>query len=110
MSGGNGRAGTTGGGNRGGRGPPADGGRARGCLVGVPTDDEDLTGPTAPAIPSFDSLRGPRRRSPVDVLVPVERPAPPRPPEWSDLWLLGLHVAERVLAAQVRVVRRLLGG
>ncbi|MCF6509590.1 hypothetical protein E9549_19640 [Blastococcus sp. MG754426] len=39
-------------------------------------------GPVAPAIPSFDSLRAPRRRSAVDLLVPVEpaaAPAPPRP-------------------------------
>ncbi len=76
----------------------------------MPTDDEDLNGPTAPAIPSFDSLRGPRRRSPVDVLVPAEQPAPPRPPEWSDLWLLGLHVAGALAALPARLVRRLLGG
>jgi hypothetical protein len=73
----------------------------------VPTDD-DLTGPTAPAIPSFASLRGPRRLSPVDVLVPVER-TPPRPPEWSDLWLLGRHVAGQVVALQIRLLRRFLG-
>ena len=75
----------------------------------MPTDDDDLTGPTAPAIPSFASLRGPRRLSPVDVLVPVER-TPPRPPEWSDLWLLGQHVAGAVLALPGRLLRRLLGG
>ena len=73
----------------------------------MPTDD-DLTGPTAPAIPSFASLRGPRRLSPVDVLVPVER-APQRPPEWADLWLLGGHVAAQVVALQIRLLRRLLG-
>ena len=73
----------------------------------MPTDD-DLTGPTAPAIPSFASLRGPRRLSPVDVLVPAVK-APPRPPEWSDLWLLGRHVAGQVVGLHVRLLRRLLG-
>ena len=67
-----------------------------------------MTGPTAPAIPSFASLRGPRRRSPVDVLVPAQK-APPRPPEWGDLWLLGLHVAGELAALPGRVLRRLLG-
>lgn len=75
----------------------------------MPTDDHDPNGPTAPAIPSFASLRGPRRRSPVDVLVPAEQ-APPRPPEWSDLWLLGVHVAGAVVALPGRLLRRLLGG
>ena len=93
----------------------------------MPTFDQDRdpTGRAAPGMPSFDSLRGPRRRSPVDVLVPGEReaptpvePAPPRPPEWSDLLPLGMHVAGFVVAAPVRLVRwavlgpvrRLLGG
>jgi hypothetical protein len=90
----------------------------------VPTDDpgRDRSGQTTPGIPSFDSLRGPRRRSPVDVLtqgpadVPAEprpsgrpagggRPAEPRPPEWADLLRLGIHVAGAVAAAPVRVVR-----
>jgi hypothetical protein len=74
----------------------------------VPRDDQEPTGPAASAIPSFASLRGPRRLSPVDVLVPAEK-APPRPPEWSDLWLLGRHVAGRVVGMHVRLLRRLLG-
>ena len=81
----------------------------RGSLVDVPTDDQDSNDPTAPAIPSFASLRGPRRHSPVDVLVPAAQ-APPRPPEWSDLWLLGVHVASAVIALPGRLLRRLLDG
>jgi hypothetical protein len=68
-------------------------------------------------MPSFDSLRGPRRRSPVDVLVPVEQQAPvvtrppaPRPPVWSDLLPVGLHVAGWVVAVPVRVLRWAVGG
>jgi hypothetical protein len=74
----------------------------------VPTDDQDPNVPTSPGIPSFASLRGPRRLSPVDVLVPAEK-APPRPPEWSDLWLLGRHVAGQLVGLHVRLLRRLLG-
>ena len=74
----------------------------------MPIDDPER-GPMAPAIPSFDSLRGPRRRSPADVLVPAHQ-APPRPPEWGDLWLLGLHVAGALAGLPGRLVRRLLGG
>ena len=75
----------------------------------MPTDDPEA-GPAvqgAPAIPSFDSLRGPRRRSPVDVLVRADRPAAaqPRPPEWPDLLLLGRHVAGVVVGAQARLLR-----
>ncbi len=80
----------------------------------MPTDDPGRhpSGPAAPEMPSFDSLRGPRRRSPVDVLVPVEQETPqvtgpvaPRPPEWSDLLPVGIHVAGFVMAAPVRLVR-----
>jgi hypothetical protein len=81
----------------------------RGSLSLVPTDHEDPDVRPSPAIPSFASLRGPQRRSQVDVLVPEEQ-APPRPPEWADLWLLGRHVAREVVALQVRLLRRLLGG
>ncbi len=81
-------------------------------------DDAEADGaPAAPAIPSFDSLRAPRRRTAFDVLVPEDttadaqedapeptppaRPAPaasrpdgpraaaPRPAEWADLAALG---------------------
>jgi hypothetical protein len=75
----------------------------------VPTDDQDQNVRASPGIPSFASLRGPQRRSPVDVLVPAET-VPPRPPEWSDLWLLGRHVAGELVALPGRVLRRLLGG
>src|SRR5687768_14209357 len=82
--------------------------------------DTDPVGTESPAprvMPSFDSLRGPRRRSAVDLLVPGQprvpeppapeqtapprpaaprRPATPRPPaaprpaEWGDLLHLGV--------------------
>jgi hypothetical protein len=45
---------------------------------GVAVDDEDA--PTAPEIPSFASLRDPRRRSALDLLVPGPTP-PAREPE-----------------------------
>ena len=80
----------------------------RGSLHGVPIDDQDPNVPPSPGIPSFDSLRGPRRRSPVDVLVPAAQ-TPPRPPEWSDLWLLGRHVAGSLAAVPGRLLRRILG-
>ena len=73
-------------------------------------------GPVAPPIPSFDSLRGPRRRSALDLLLPPaeaaepadEEPAPaepaqaasarpaagePRPAEWGDLLAAGTRLA-----------------
>jgi hypothetical protein len=37
-------------------------------------DDGDDGGPDSPAIPSFESLRGPRRRSALDLLVPEQPP------------------------------------
>ena len=58
--------------------------------------------PQSPVMPSFASLRDPRRHTAIDVLMTPEpkRPAAaapaaaaPRPPEWSDLLLLGRHVA-----------------
>jgi hypothetical protein len=86
--------------------------------------------PAAPAIPSFESLRGPRRRTGVDLLVPgtpapdpapaPPRPAPaggPRPAEYADLLRLGSRVVRAVAGVPVRVagwpvrcVRRLFGG
>ena len=95
--------------------------------------------PAAPTIPSFDSLRGPRRRSAVDVLMPEpsperpelpELPEPPepgpartsgpRPAEYADLVRLGLRAAHAMAGVPLRVagwavrgpancVRRLLG-
>ncbi|MGY1605285.1 hypothetical protein [Geodermatophilus sp. SYSU D00815] len=103
----------------------------------MPTGNETES-PAAPPIPSFASLRDPRRRTPVDVLVPAREPDPepapapvaptrpatrpaPRPAEWADLLHLGVRVARasaavpgRLLgwtaAAPGRCVRRLLGG
>lgn len=81
-----------------------------------PAEEES---PDAPMIPSFDSLRAPRRRTAVDLLVPEPPPAPgasggsrpsggapgesrpsggPRPAEYGDLLRLGVRVV-RALAA-----------
>ena len=76
--------------------------------------------PVAPPIPSFESLRAPRRRSAIDLLfppaeaptveapveAPVEEPAAvstptaPRPAEWGDL----LHLGTRLGSCAVRLV------
>jgi hypothetical protein len=92
----------------------------------------------APVMPSFESLRGPRRRSAVDVLLPeadpppppapapappapapapVRAPAGPRPAEYADLLRLGarlLRAAGGVAAWSVRTparcLRRVFGG
>ncbi len=85
----------------------------------VPSRDPDPSAESGTAIPSFGSLRDPRRRSAIDLLIPAEpppappappAPAPPRPPEWIDLLHLGVHVSRAVVALPLRVVRRLLGG
>jgi len=68
-------------------------------------------------MPSFASLRGPSRRSPVDLLLPAEPPAPPpaptpavsRPPEWADLLHLAVRLAGAVMAVPGRCARRLFG-
>jgi hypothetical protein len=92
------------------------------------TPPADGESPAAPAIPSFASLRDPRRRTPVDLLVPEQPPAEPpaappsvptpppaapagasRPAEWGDLWRFGLRVARWWVGQPVRTVRRLLG-
>jgi hypothetical protein len=88
----------------------------------------DGESPVAPEVPSFASLRDPRRRTAVDLLVPDVLPAAtpprgpaPRPPDYADLVRLGVHVARAVAAVPVRVARwsvrepvrfarRLLGG
>jgi len=66
--------------------------------------------PEAPAIPAFESLRGRRRRSPVDLLLPEAAPPvsdaadrAPRPPDYADLVRLGVHVARALAALPVRV-------
>jgi hypothetical protein len=87
----------------------------------VPTIDSDATqddGPQAPPVPSFDSLRDQRRRTPLDVLVPpAETPEPvappaavPRPPDYADLLRLAVHLARWTVGIPVRGLRRLLGG
>jgi hypothetical protein len=66
-----------------------------------------------PTIPSLASLRDPRHRTAVDLLVPAAappadppRPTAARPPEWGDLWLLGLHVARTVGSCLRRALGR----
>jgi hypothetical protein len=85
----------------------------------APQDD----GPQAPPVPSFESLRDPRRRSALDLLVPPPadpEPAPPvaapvaaptpRPPDYADLLRLAVHLARWTAGLPVRGLRRLLGG
>jgi hypothetical protein len=86
-------------------------GRGRGTGEGEP--------PVAPPIPSFASLRAPRRSHPaMDVLAPPPVPAPPapvrptsapvrptatpspagpRPAEWPDLLRFGVRLAQAAL-------------
>ena len=88
--------------------------------------EEDQESPAAPAIPSFESLRSPRRRTTVDLIAPATpppadpTPAAPRPPDYADLWRLGVQVGSAMAALPVRLtlcavraparqVRRLLG-
>jgi hypothetical protein len=82
------------------------------------TDDEGSA--LAPPIPSFASLRGGGRRSPADLLMsrqpaavepvsPARRPGAARPPEWADLWRLGLRVARWCVQQPIRTARRLVG-
>lgn len=82
---------------------------------------------TPPVIPSFASLRAPRRRAAMDWLDPVPPPAPvaaappppraarqapaPRPAEWPDLLRLGARVARSLACLPGRMalwsIRRL---
>jgi hypothetical protein len=82
----------------------------------TPDDEESAL---VPPIPSFASLRGGGRRSPADLLVsrqpadvqpepPSPRPTPARPPEWADLWHLGLRVARWCVQQPITTVRRLI--
>ena len=87
--------------------------------------------PAAPEIPSFASLRAPRRRSAVDLLVAGSPPASsatrsapagaPRPAEYADLLRLGGRViralvgvpgrvAQGMVREPVRCLRRLVAG
>jgi hypothetical protein len=78
-------------------------------------DPAEEESPAAPVMPSFDSLRAPRRRSAIDVLVPGPPPVPsspapasaraPRPPDYADLLRLGVHVARAVAGVPRRVAR-----
>ncbi|WP_116451612.1 hypothetical protein [Blastococcus litoris] len=85
--------------------PNTSHGRPPGTAGSPPADRDDDASPAAPAIPSFASLRAPRRRTAVDVLLPEAPPAQPeptpaagpRPAEYADLWLLGVRTA-RVFA------------
>jgi hypothetical protein len=72
----------------------------------VPISEDE--GPASPEVPSFDSLRDPRRRSALDLLVPsapppaaspAEPPPPagPRPAEWPDLGRFALRVLRCLL-------------
>jgi hypothetical protein len=95
----------------------------------VPTDPQQPQAErTVPEMPSFASLRDPRRRSPIDLLVPpvaeeeaviepvvvpdvpaaaprpAARPAP-RPAEYADLLPAALRLARWTVAC----LRRLLG-
>ncbi|WNV73622.1 DNA-directed RNA polymerase subunit alpha C-terminal domain-containing protein [Geodermatophilus sp. DSM 44513] len=87
---------------------------------------EERESPAAPAIPSFASLRDPRRRTTVDLIVPAtppppaapratEPPAPttptttPRPPDYADLWRLGVRVGSVVVTLPLRLTLRVVG-
>jgi hypothetical protein len=71
--------------------------------------------PAAPVIPSFESLRNPRRRTAIDVLLPEPPPVPfttaaapagaPRPAEYADLLRLGVRVVRAVAGVPGRVAR-----
>jgi hypothetical protein len=87
------------------------------------TGAADEESPATPAIPSFASLRAPRGRSAVDLLLPgaatgpgAPRPAPaprparaprpdpaPRPAEYADLLRFGIHLVRAAVAVPGRV-------
>ena len=74
----------------------------------LPSPDDEES-PAAPAIPSFESLRSTRRRTTVDLIVPATPPPPdptptaPRPPDYADLWRLGVRVGRAVATLPVRL-------
>jgi hypothetical protein len=83
---------------------------------GVPDDE---AWPLAPSIPSFASLRGGRRRSAADLLVPRRpatvqpvpsspRPGVARPAEWADLWHISLRFARWFAEQRIATIRRLI--
>jgi hypothetical protein len=84
----------------------------------VPISEDE--GPASPEVPSFDSLRDPRRRSALDLLVPgapppaaappsaeshpveahpveAHPPAGPRPAEWPDLGRFAVRLLRCLL-------------
>ena len=71
------------------------------------SDDEES--PDAPRIPSFESLRSTRRRTTVDLIVPATpppadpTPTAPRPPDYADLYRLGVRVGSAVVTLPVRM-------
>jgi hypothetical protein len=81
-----------------------------------PAEDES---PEAPVIPSFGSLRAPRGRTSVDVLIPERPPVPPasspvpaggrRPAEYADLLRLGARVVRAVAGVPGRTARWAVG-
>ena len=111
--------------------PPARGVRSgaspdAGRELPVPPADPDAApaeqeSPAAPMIPSFASLRAPRRGSAVDLLMPEPPPEPstlepstpapaapaatraPRPPEYADLLRLGVVVLRAVVGLSGRM-------
>ncbi len=72
-----------------------------------PGDDEES--PAAPAIPSFESLRSTRRRTTVDLIVPATpppadpMPSAPRPPDYADLWRLGVALGSAAATLPLRL-------
>jgi Bacterial RNA polymerase, alpha chain C terminal domain len=101
---------------------PEPGQRVEGA---VPLPEAEQESPAAPPIPSFESLRDPRRQTPLDVLLPGPSPSPspnqepapqpapapaarpataPRPAEYGDLLRWGLRVARTMAVLPGRVV------
>jgi hypothetical protein len=79
---------------------------------------DEPPGPTAPAVPSFASLRSASRRSAVDVLVGDPGPASPpggagparpapRPAEYGDLLRLGVRLTRAALGVPGCLLSRL---
>jgi hypothetical protein len=95
--------------------PDADGGNRPFPERRPDPDPAEEKSPTAPTMPSFDSLRTPKRRSAVDLLVPeqLSTPSPPadapavapRPAEYADLLRLGLRIVRAAAGVPPRVAR-----
>ena len=71
--------------------------------------EEDQESPAAPAIPSFESLRSTRRRTTVDLIAPATPPpadplpSAPRPPDYADLWRLGVKLGTAAATLPLRL-------